>query len=101
VTEAPARPDAHLAQFNIATLVAAVDDPRVAEFADNLDRINALGDTSPGFVWRLQTEEGDATAVRAYDLAAGDPRPYAFTFARPFDAVVVDEPLDSETAAPA
>jgi Domain of unknown function (DUF3291) len=36
----------------------------MADFVANLDRINALAETSPGFVWRLQTEEGDATALR-------------------------------------
>lgn len=148
----------HLAQINVATLVAPLDDPRVAEFVDNLERINALGDSSPGFVWRLQTDDGDATAIQAYPdpltivnvtvwesldalrefvyrsdhteflrrrrewfeaggngvalwwIRAGElptvddgvrrlahlrqvgPSPYAFTFARPFDPVVVDEP---------
>jgi hypothetical protein len=57
----------HLAELNVARLRAPLDDPRTAEFVDNLERINALGDASPGFVWRLQTEDGDATAVRAFD----------------------------------
>jgi hypothetical protein len=57
----------HLAQLNIARLLAPLDDPRIADFVENLERINGLGDASPGFVWRLQTEEGDATAVRAYE----------------------------------
>jgi hypothetical protein len=60
-------PKWHLAELNIARLLAPLDDPRIADFVDNLERINGLGDASPGFVWRLQTEEGDATAVRAYD----------------------------------
>jgi hypothetical protein len=34
------------------------------DFVANLDRINALAERSPGFVWRLQTETGDATALR-------------------------------------
>jgi hypothetical protein len=41
-----------------------LDSPTMAEFAANLDRINALAESSHGFVWRLQTEEGDATALR-------------------------------------
>jgi hypothetical protein len=41
-----------------------LDSPRMADFVANLDRINALAENSPGFVWRLQTEEGDATAMR-------------------------------------
>ena len=56
----------HLAQFNIGRLRAEVDDPSVAEFMDNLDPINALAEASPGFVWRLQTDEGNATAIRAF-----------------------------------
>jgi hypothetical protein len=56
----------HLAQLNIGRLRAEVDDPSVAEFMDNLDPINALAETSPGFVWRLQTDEGNATAIRAF-----------------------------------
>ena len=51
----------HLAQVNIGRLRAPVDDPLIAEFMDALDRINALADGSPGFVWRLQTAEGNAT----------------------------------------
>ena len=36
----------------------------MADFVANLDRVNAMAENSPGFVWRLQTEEGDATAMR-------------------------------------
>jgi Domain of unknown function (DUF3291) len=39
----------------------------MAEFAANLERINALADASPGFVWRLQTEAGDATDIRPFE----------------------------------
>jgi hypothetical protein len=53
----------HLAQVNIGRLRAPVDDPLLAEFKNALDRINALADATPGFVWRLQTEEGNATAL--------------------------------------
>jgi hypothetical protein len=55
--------DRQLAQLNIARPRAALDDPLMAEFMGNLERINALGDASPGFVWRLQGESGDATAL--------------------------------------
>ena len=58
--------DYHVAQLNIATLLAPIDDPSIADFAGNLERINALGDASPGFVWRLQTDDGNATALRPY-----------------------------------
>jgi hypothetical protein len=56
----------HLAQLNIGRLRAPVDDPALAEFVANLDPINALADSTPGFVWRLQTEDGNATAIRAF-----------------------------------
>jgi hypothetical protein len=57
---------AHVAQINVATLRAPLDDPAVAEFVGNLDRINALADGTEGFVWRLQTESGNATAIQAF-----------------------------------
>jgi len=53
-----------LAQLNIATMKESLKSPSMADFVANLDRINALAESSPGFVWRLQTEEGDATALR-------------------------------------
>ena len=59
----------HLAQYNIARLLAPLDSPQLADFVANLDRINGIGDRSPGFVWRHQTDEGNSTAVRV----RGDP----------------------------
>ncbi len=56
-----------LAQLNIGRLVAPNDDPRVAEFMNALDAINALADASPGFVWRLQDDSGNATSIQAFD----------------------------------
>jgi uncharacterized protein DUF3291 len=56
----------HLAQLNIGRLRAPVDDPALADFVANLDPINALADATPGFVWRLQTEDGNATAIRPF-----------------------------------
>ena len=53
----------HLAQLNIARPRAPLDHPIMAEFMANLERINALGDASPGFVWRLQDDSGNATAL--------------------------------------
>lgn len=53
-----------LAQLNIAVMKEPLESPAMADFVANLDRINALAENSPGFVWRLQTEEGDATAMR-------------------------------------
>ena len=57
----------HLAQFNIGRLRAPLDDPMMEGFRSALDPINALADRSPGFVWRLQTEAGNATAIRPYE----------------------------------
>lgn len=57
----------HLAQVNIGRILASLDDPLMAGFVNRLDEINALAESSPGFVWRLETEEGDATALRPYD----------------------------------
>jgi len=53
-----------LAQLNIAVMKQPLESPVMAEFVANLDRINQLADDAPGFVWRLQTEQGDATALR-------------------------------------
>ena len=60
----------HIAQINIGTLLYDLDDPRLGEFMGNLDRINAVAEASPGFVWRLKDQSGNATAIRAFD----DPR---------------------------
>ncbi len=52
-----------LAQLNIAELKFPLDSPELSVFVNNLDRINELAENSPGFVWRLQTEDGDATSI--------------------------------------
>jgi hypothetical protein len=59
-------PGYQLAQVNIGRAKGEMNDPVMAEFVARLPEINALADGSPGFVWRLQTEDGDATAVRPY-----------------------------------
>src|SRR5215467_6790885 len=56
----------HLAQVNIGRVKAPVDDPLMAGFVARLDEINALADLSPGFIWRLQTSDGNATYFRPY-----------------------------------
>ena len=56
-----------LAQLNVGIIRGPMDSPVMAEFAANLDRINALADAAPGFIWRLQTEEGNATAIRPFE----------------------------------
>lgn len=55
-----------LAQLNTGFIRGPIDSPIMAEFVANLERINALADASPGFVWRLKTEAGDATAIRPF-----------------------------------
>lgn len=55
-----------LAQLNIASMKQPLESPGMADFVANLERINALAEASPGFVWRLQDEAGDATAIRPF-----------------------------------
>jgi hypothetical protein len=57
----------HLAQLNIGRLRYPTDDPRVADFMTNLDRVNALAEHTKGFVWRLKDDSGNATNIRPYD----------------------------------
>lgn len=59
----------HLAELNIGRLLAPTDDPRVAEFMNNLDRINGLGKRMPGFIWLMQGE----TAGNTDHKIGGDP----------------------------
>ena len=57
----------HLAQLNIATLRHPIDDPRTADFVNALPSVNATGEQSPGYVWRLQSDSGDATDIHVFD----------------------------------
>ena len=59
--------DYHLGQINIGRLVAPLDDPRIADFIAQLDPINALAERSPGFVWRLKSDSGNATDIAYND----------------------------------
>jgi hypothetical protein len=61
-----------LAQVNVGRLTAPLDSPALAEFVAALDPVNALAEAAPGFLWRLQTEDGNATAIRAFDWDAGE-----------------------------
>jgi hypothetical protein len=61
----------HLAQVNIALAVEPLDAPLLADFVAALEPVNARADGAPGFIWRMQTEDGDATAVRGF---GGDPQ---------------------------
>lgn len=56
----------HLAQVNIGRLVAPLDSPQLAGFVAALDPVNSLADAAPGFVWRLQTDDGNATGLRIF-----------------------------------
>lgn len=56
-----------LAQLNIGIIRGPMDSPIMADFAANLQRINAVAERTSGFVWRLQTEEGDATSIRPFE----------------------------------
>ncbi len=57
----------HLAQINIAKFLIPVEDPANADFVANLDRVNALAEGQPGFVWRLVGEGNDATDLKPFD----------------------------------
>jgi len=58
-----AKADWHIAQLNVGRVVAPTDDPILADFMNALDRVNALAEASPGFVWRLQGDNGNATEI--------------------------------------
>jgi Domain of unknown function (DUF3291) len=57
----------HLAQVNISRMVAPLTEPLMVEFVSQLESVNAIADASPGFVWRLKNEDGNATSIRASD----------------------------------
>ncbi|MEM6281924.1 MAG: DUF3291 domain-containing protein [Chloroflexota bacterium] len=59
----------HLAQINAAPMLAPLDSPQLRDFVDGLVRINHLAEQSPGFVWRLVGDGGDATDIRLTDDA--------------------------------
>lgn len=57
----------HLAQYNVGRLLQPLEHDSIVGFVDGLEPMNRLAEKSPGFVWRYQTDEGDATALRPYD----------------------------------
>ncbi len=59
--------DFHLAQVNIARLIEPLDSERLADFVAALEPVNASADLAPGFVWRLKTDEGNATSLSAFE----------------------------------
>jgi hypothetical protein len=56
-----------LAQLNVARMRGAADSEVMASFMAQLAEVNAVADAAPGFVWRLQSAEGDATSIHAFD----------------------------------
>src|SRR5258706_7448480 len=58
-----------VAQLNVGVIKGPMDSPVMANFVASLNRINALAERSSGFMWRLQTEDGDATAIRPFGNA--------------------------------
>ena len=52
-----------LAELNVGYAAYPLDDPRMSGFMDNLDTINALAERSPGFVWRMKSDSGNATDI--------------------------------------
>jgi heme-degrading monooxygenase HmoA len=60
-------PAYHLAQVNVARILYPLEDGRMADFVARLDEVNALADEAPGFVWRLQLGNGNATYLRPYE----------------------------------
>lgn len=65
--------DRHIAHFNVARLRHEPGDPRVAEFVDNVPRVNGVAERSPGYVWRW-SEPDLAVNGTAYQAVDGDPR---------------------------
>jgi len=57
----------HIAQLNVARAVAPLDSSELADFMAALDRVNALAESSPGFVWRLKSDSGNATDIKVDD----------------------------------
>jgi hypothetical protein len=56
----------HLAQLNIARLLAPIDSPAIADFVANITPINELAEQAQGFVWRLKDENDNATAINIF-----------------------------------
>ena len=97
----------HVAQLNVATLRHRIDEPESTDFANALAPVNAAGEVAPGFVWRLQTDSGDATSIQAFPnpltivnltdeakerLEFFDrigPSPYAFEFGQQFPQIAI------------
>lgn len=60
-------PDHHLAELNIGRTLYDLEDPRMAEFTDDLALVNGIAERSKGFVWRYVDDSGNATDTRPFD----------------------------------
>ncbi|MDX2139673.1 MAG: DUF3291 domain-containing protein [Chloroflexota bacterium] len=56
----------HIAQLNLARMLTSLDDPSMKDFVDNVPRVNQIGIDTPGFVWILKGDGGDATLLRPF-----------------------------------
>src|SRR5215475_14487815 len=54
----------HLAQLNIGRIRYEIEDPRMANFTNNLALVNGFAEGTPGFVWRYNDESGNSTSTR-------------------------------------
>lgn len=57
----------YLAQLNIAKMKFPLNDPQMADFVNNLDRINGIAESAEGFIWRLKDEQNNATSIKIYN----------------------------------
>lgn len=53
----------YLAQLNIAIPKYSLDDARLADFVNNIDRLNRAADRMAGFVWRYQEDRDNPTGA--------------------------------------
>lgn len=63
----------HLAELNVGRLLAPTTDPRVAEFMQNLDRVNGMGKRMPGFVW-MSEGSGEPGTGNTENMINNDPQ---------------------------
>jgi hypothetical protein len=57
----------HIAQINVARLIAPIDNPKILDFVANLDQINSIAESYKGFVWRLKDDSGNATSMKIFE----------------------------------
>jgi len=57
----------HLAQLNIARPKFPMDSFGMADFVNNIEPINTIAENSPGFIWRLKDDTGNATSIHIFN----------------------------------